>query len=120
MQDKAVVQDIARLLYDRKGERIVALDIRKLTPIADYMIIASGRNTNQVKALADDVDDRMNELGIPARRSEGQSDGRWVVLDYGNFLVEIFHREEREFYQLERLWEDADNRIELGFDADAD
>ena len=80
------------------------------------MVIASGRNANQVKALADDVDDRMAELGVPIRRTEGAGDGRWIILDYGHIMVHVFHQEERQFYNLERLWEDGNNRLVLPFD----
>ena len=116
MQDQAFVQEIARVLYDKKAYDIVALDVSALTVITDYMVIASGRSANQVKALADEVDERMAEHGIQLRRCEGQSDGRWIVMDYGTVLVQLFHREEREFYNLERLWSDGSNKLELPFD----
>ena len=115
MQDRALAQEIAQVIYDKKGRDIVALDVQKLTVICDYMVIATGRNANQVKAMADDVDDRMAELGLNLRRTEGQQDGRWVVLDYGTVLVHIFHTQEREFYRLDKLWESDQNRIALPF-----
>lgn len=80
------------------------------------MLIAAGRTVNQVKALADDVDERMAELGVPIRRREGQNEGRWIILDYGFMLVHIFHTEEYEYYNLERLWTDGSNRLVLPFD----
>ena len=116
MQDNALVQVIAKTLWERKGYNIVALDVSHLTVITDYMVIASGRNANQVKALADDVDEKMAETGLPLRRMEGQGDGRWIVMDYGHILVQLFHQEERQFYNLERLWEDGSNRVTLAFD----
>ena len=79
------------------------------------MVIASGRTALQVKALATEVDDRMAEEGVSLRRKEGQNEGRWVVLDYNDVLVHIFHQEERDYYRLERLWEDGDNRLALPF-----
>lgn len=116
MQDNALVQEIARALYEHKAQDIVALKVSHLTVITDYMVIASGRNANQVKALADEVDERMAELGLPLRRTEGQGEGRWIVMDYGQILVQLFHQEERAFYNLERLWEDGGNRLPLPFD----
>ena len=116
MQDQAIVQEIAQALYDKKGRDIIALDVSKLTVICDYMIIASGRSAAQVKALADETDDRMARLGLPLRRTEGQNEARWIVLDYGHIMVHLFHQEERAYYNLERLWEDGTNRLVLPFD----
>ena len=107
MTDIAITQDIAQTLYKNKANHILALDVRELTVICDYMVIASGRNANQVKALADDVDDRMAELGVAIRRTEGGNDGRWIILDYGHIVVHIFQTQYREFYRLEDLWADA-------------
>lgn len=116
MQPNELVQKIASLLWDRKALDIVALDVRGLTVLCDYMVIASGRNVNQVKGLYDDVDDMMAKEGVQLRRSEGSAEGRWVVLDYSTILVHIFHQEERAFYNLERLWDDGTNRLTLPFD----
>ena len=116
MQDNAMTQALAQALYDNKANDIVALNVAELTVICDWMVIASGRNANQVKALADDVDEKAAELGLVLRRTEGQNEGRWVILDYGHIIVHIFHQEERAFYNLERLWEDGKNRLPLPFD----
>ena len=104
MTDIAITQDIAQTLYKNKANHILALDVRELTVICDYMVIASGRSASQVKALADEVDDRMAQLGYAPRRTEGQGEGRWIVMDYGHIMVHIFHQEERQFYNIERLW----------------
>ena len=120
MQENELVQKIASVLWDRKALDIVALDVRELTVLCDYMIIASGRNANQVKALYDDVDEAMAKEGVTLRRSEGSAEGRWVVLDYSTILVHIFHQEERAFYNLERLWDDGTNRLVLPFDQTAE
>lgn len=116
MQDNALVQAIAQKLYDNKANNIVALDVSHLTVICDWMVIASGRNANQVKALADDADECAAQNGLALRRCEGQQDGRWIILDYGHIIVHVFHQEERAFYNLERLWEDGSNRAVLPFD----
>lgn len=116
MQDRALAQEIAQVIYDKKGRDIIVLDVRKLTVICDYMVIATGRTANQVTAMADDVDDRMADLGLNLRRTEGQQNGRWVVLDYGHIMVHLFHQDDRAYYNLERLWEDGTNRLPLPFD----
>ena len=116
MHDNATAQEIAQVIYDKKGRDIVALDVSHLTVICDAMVIATGRSANQVAALADEVDDRMAQRGISPRRTEGQNEGRWIVMDYGFIMVHIFHQEERAYYNLERLWEDGTNRLVLPFD----
>ena len=111
-----LVEIIANILYDKKAYDIVALDVRELTVITDTMLIASGRNALQVRAMADELEEKMTEAGYEPIRKEGQRDGRWVVLDYGTVLVHIFHTEEREFYRLDKLWENDTNRIQLSID----
>ena len=115
-----MIEKIASILYEKKAQDIVALDVSGMTVITDGMVIASGRSALQVKTLADEVEDRLSESGISPLRKEGQQEGRWVVLDYGSVLVHIFHTQEREFYQLERLWESGENRIALPFEAAED
>ena len=110
-----MVSKIARILYDKKAQDIVALDVAPLTVITDYMVIASGRSTLQVRTLADEVEEKMSEMGEEPIRKEGQQDGRWVVLDYGSVLVHIFHTQEREFYRLDKLWESDQNRLTFDF-----
>ena len=111
-----LIQKIAGILYEKKAKDIVALDVHDLTVITDCMIIASGRSALQVKSLSDEVEEKLSEMGEEPIRKEGQQDGRWVVLDYGEVLVHIFHMEEREFYRLDKLWEMGQNRIILPFD----
>lgn len=110
-----MVEKIARTLYEKKAVDIVALDVAPLTVITDTMVIASGRSTIQVRTLADEVEEKLSEMGEEPLRKEGQQDGRWVVLDYGSVLVHIFHTQEREFYRLDKLWESDQNRIALPF-----
>lgn len=108
-----MVQNIAKILYDKKAQNIVALDVKEATVITDYMVIATGRNAIQVRTLVDEVEDKMAEQGYEPIRKEGQQDGRWAVLDYGGVLVHVFHTEEREFYRLDKLWERDGNTIDL-------
>ena len=100
-----LAQTIARILYDKKALNITALDVSQMTVITDAMVIASGRNALQVKALADDLEDKLSELGYEPAHKEGQQEGRWIVLDYRTVLVHLFHPEERDFYRLDKLWE---------------
>lgn len=115
MDQRALAQRIAHILYEKKAWDITVLDVSHLTVITDYMVIASGRSSLQVKALADDVDDALAMEGVALRAREGTGEGRWIVLDYGTVLVHIFHPEDRQFYHLERLWEDGQNRLPLPF-----
>ena len=116
MEAKEVISIAANALYDKKAQDIVALDVTALTVITDVMLIASGRNVLQIKALADAVEDKLAEAGVPLLRKDGHQDARWIVLDYGTVLVHLFHTQEREFYRLDKLWEHDGNRIPLPFD----
>ncbi|MBO2517442.1 MAG: ribosome silencing factor [Clostridiales bacterium] len=115
MDQDSLALKIAKVLYDKKALDIKVLHVGHLTVITDYMVIASGRSALQVKALADDVEDALAAEGIFPRAKEGTGEGRWIVEDYTSVLVHIFHPEDREFYHLERLWEDGQNLIELPF-----
>ena len=106
---------IAKILDDKKAHDIVALDVHELTVITDAMVIASGRNPLQVKALADEVQDKLAQAGLEPLRTEGWQEAKWIILDYGTVLVHVFHTEAREFYRLDRLWEHDGNRIPLPF-----
>ena len=112
-EEPILVKQIAKVLDDKKALDIIALNVGHLTVITDYMVIASGRSVLQTRSLADDLDDKMTELGIPLRTREGYQEGRWIVMDYGTVLVHIFHPEAREHYHLERLWADGTNAIDL-------
>lgn len=116
MQDQETVLGLARLLYDRKAQDIVVLNVSNLTVLCDYMIIASGRTPNQVSSLTDAVDEKMAAENVQLRRSEGVKDGKWAVMDYGYLIVHIFQRDERTFYGLDRLWNDGTNMLDLPFD----
>ena len=113
-----MVTKIANILYEKKAQNIVALNVKELTVITDAMLIATGRSTIQVRTLADEVEEKMAEMGLEPVRKEGHQEGRWIVLDYGEVLVHIFHMEERDFYRLDKLWEMGQNRIPLPFDAE--
>lgn len=105
----------AEILYEKKALDIIALDVSHLTVITDYMVICTGRNAQQVHSLCDEVEDALAAEGVYLRKKEGQNEGRWAILDYGTLLVHIFHPEEREYYRLERLWNEGTNRLDLPF-----
>ncbi len=100
---------MCRVLYHKKGQDILSINVADKSILADYFIICSGRNSQQVKALCNELEEKMEEQEVFARRKEGTDEGRWIVLDYGDVLVHIFHPEERTYYNLERLWADGEN-----------
>ena len=101
------VSIIANACNDKKGFDIRILNLKKLTTIADYFVIISGNSTTQVKAIADGVEEKMEEAGFYLLGKEGYSSARWILLDFGDIVVHVFHRENREFYNLEKLWIDG-------------
>lgn len=109
--NKETVLQLCKVLYDKKAQDIRAIEVTDKTIIADWFIVASGRGVPQVKALCDELEDRAAEMGLVPRRKEGYQEGRWIVLDYGDLLVHLFHPEERTYYNLERLWDDGQNAI---------
>ncbi|MCL6450644.1 MAG: ribosome silencing factor [Acetobacteraceae bacterium] len=90
-----------------KASRVMLLDVRSLTLVADYFLILSAPTRVQVKAVADRIEERLSRLGARPRHREGYPAGTWVLLDYGPLVVHAFREEERRFYNLERLWGDA-------------
>ena len=107
-----LIRDIALAVCDymdeKKAKDIVMIDIADRTVVADCFVIGSGRSDQQVRSIADEVEEKM-EGKLPLLRKEGHREGRWIVLDYGDILVHIFHDEERKYYDLERLWADGEN-----------
>ncbi|MBQ7277897.1 MAG: ribosome silencing factor [Clostridia bacterium] len=112
------ILSLCKILYDKKGMDIRAIEVKDKTIIADWFIICSGRGVPQVKALCDDFEDKTAQMGLLVHRKDGYQDGRWIVLDYGDLLVHLFHPEERTFYNLERLWDDGQNVIEYTEETD--
>ena len=102
---------VCEVLYNKKALDIVAIHVADKTIIADWFIICSGRATQQVKAIADELDHKAQELGLTLRRTEGYGEGKWIVLDYADILVHIFFPEERKYYNMERLWDENDSAI---------
>ena len=99
---------IARFLDEKKGQDITIIDLKGRTIIADYFVVCSCRSTTAVKALADYVDEKLSkEYGIEPRGRD--VDGKWIAVDYNHVILHVFYYETREFYALERLWDEGDN-----------
>ncbi|WP_203135246.1 ribosome silencing factor [Microbacterium sp. JZ31] len=99
---------IAAAAADAKGgEDLVALDVSEPLPLVDVFLIVTGRSERNVAAIADEIEDKLNEAGHKRLRREGRAESRWVLLDFGDLVVHVFHQEERAFYALERLWKDC-------------
>lgn len=92
---------------DKKGLDIVCLDLKGLSPVTDWFLIVTGRNPNHTRAVADGITEALGERGIEPYRRQGYQDGQWILLDYLDFVVHIFTPENRDYYQLERLWGQA-------------
>jgi ribosome-associated protein len=97
----------ARAAASKQGEAIVILDVRDLITITDYFVIASGASDRQVDTIADEVVRELKKNETRPVRTEGDPATRWVLLDFVDFVVHVFHRDEREYYRLENLWRDA-------------
>lgn len=94
-------------LEDKKAEDIRILDIENVSTIADYFIIASGANRNQVQAMADNVEESLGREGFAVKHTEGYQNANWILLDYGDIVIHLFDAENRLFYDLERIWRDG-------------
>lgn len=105
--DKTTALLAGTIARERLADDVIVLDVNALTTVASYLVIGSGESIRQVKAIAEAVDEAMAREGVRLLHSEGVEHGRWVLLDYGDVVVHIFHREAREFYRIERLWPDA-------------
>jgi ribosome-associated protein len=100
--------NVAALAADSKqAEDIVALDVSGPLPLTDVFLVATGRNERNVVAIAGEIEDKMLEAGAKTLRREGRAEGRWILLDFGDVIVHVFHEEDRMYYSLERLWKDC-------------
>ena len=104
--------DMAKLavaaLEDHKAEDISVIDIREVSPIADYFIIASGNNQNQLQAMRDAADEALYKAGLKVQQVEGNQNSTWILMDYNDIIIHIFSKEDRLFYDLERIWRDGE------------
>ena len=91
----------------KQAEDLVALDVSGPLPLADIFLLATGRNERNVIAIASEIEDKLIEAGTKPLRREGRAEGRWILLDFGDLVVHVFHEEDRAYYSLERLWKDC-------------
>lgn len=98
---------VYQAIEDKKGENTVALDLRGLSSVTDILIVCNGRSDRHVQALAENIQFEMKKLGVLALGVEGLKAGKWILLDYGDVIVHIFHEPVRAFYDLEGIWSDA-------------
>ena len=103
--------EMARVAYqaldEKKGEDLRVIDISGISVIGDYFVITNGTSDSQVRALVDNVEEKMHKAGYELKEQEGNNSGTWVLLDYGDIIIHIFDRENRPFYNLERIWSDG-------------
>ena len=94
-------------LSEKLAENIVAIDLRGTSPFADYFVIASGSNTNQIQAMVDNVEEEMFKAGFDDPKVEGYNTASWILLDYKDVIVHVFSEDDRAFYNIERIWRDG-------------
>ena len=107
MTPKEMAITAAKALDSKKGRDIQVIGVEHLTSLADYFVICSGTSNTQINALCDAVEKAVNEAGEPTLHREGYRGGTWVLLDFGSVVIHVFNQEAREFYSLERLWQDG-------------
>jgi ribosome-associated protein len=103
----SLVHTAARAASDKLAQHIMAFDVSDQLVITDAFVLASATNDRQVKAIVDEIEEKLRDMGEKPIRREGERDGRWVLIDYGDVVVHVQHEEERQFYALERLWRDC-------------
>ncbi|ALP38302.1 ribosomal silencing factor RsfS [Paenibacillus sp. IHB B 3084] len=105
--NEKLMQITVEAAEDKKAMNIVALDLRGVSSVADYFIICHGNSDTQVQAIVTEIRKRAHDEGTTIKGIEGMDSGRWVLMDLGDVVVHVFHRDEREYYNIERLWSDA-------------
>ncbi len=106
-EQKKMVSVVYHALDEKKGEDIKVIEISEISIMADYFVISNGSSLSQVQAMTDNVQEKMKEAGYEIKRVEGNQSSTWVLLDYGDVVVHIFDKEDRLFYDLERIWSDG-------------
>ncbi len=109
MSSKDILKTAYEAISDKKGENTRIIDISKVSVIADYFIVTNGSNVNQVQAIADSVEEKLLESGVKLKQVEGNNNSGWILMDFGDVIVHVFSKEERFFYDLERIWSDGTN-----------
>lgn len=104
---REMVKIACHALSEKKAEDIKIIDIGEISPIADYFVIASGSNANQLQAMVDTVDEELTKAGYTTKQVEGNRNSSWILMDYNDIVVHVFSKEDRLFYDLERIWTDG-------------
>lgn len=107
VESAAVARLVAEACDEKKAREITILDIRSISSVADYFVICTAGSATQCKAIADHVEETLEKANVRKHHMEGYQNGRWILLDYADIVVHVMNEEEREFYNLERLWGDA-------------
>ena len=110
-EDQAILEHVklvARCADDKKAQDILVLRLSAITEFTDYFVICSGTSTRQTQAIADEITDQLKKVKVRPLHTEGYNSGEWILIDYGIFVVHIFTEKSRQFYDLERLWRDAE------------
>ncbi|MCI8489609.1 MAG: ribosome silencing factor [Lachnospiraceae bacterium] len=107
MDSRKIAKLACEALEEKKAKDVQVIDIREISVIADYFIIADGENQNQLQAMQESVDETLYKAGIHAKQVEGNNKSTWILMDYGDIIVHIFSKEDRLFYDLERIWRDG-------------
>jgi ribosome-associated protein len=107
METLKIIKQIVASLEEKKAEEITVIDIHEISTIADYFVIANGNNPNQLAAMQSSVEEAMYHLDIHAKQIEGNRNSTWILMDYQDVIVHLFSREDRLFYDLDRIWRDG-------------
>lgn len=109
MESKQLMETVVKCMDSKKAIDIKALDISKITTMADYFVICQGGSSTQIKAIADEIEEKLSEQGVKPFGREGLNTAYWILMDYSDVIVHIFSGESRSFYSIENLWSDAEN-----------
>jgi len=107
LESNELAKKIEGILDEKKAKDISIISIKEISILADYFVICSGTSVPHIKSLADEVEERMEKENVKILHKEGYNSARWILLDYGSVVIHIFHEEDRDFYNLERLWADG-------------
>ena len=108
MESKEMVRLACEAMEDKKAQDIKIINIENVSSLADYFIVASGMNRNQVQAMADNVNEMLGKAGVEPKQLEGYQNANWILMDYRDVVIHIFDEENRLFYDLERIWRDGE------------
>jgi len=107
INEKEALKIAIKAIEEKKGDNIKVIDISNVSVMADYFVIASGKNINQIKAMADEVEEKLSKERIEPKQIEGANSSGWILMDYRDFIIHIFNEEQRLYYDIERIWSDG-------------